>query len=313
MQGARSSGSEAYFLCAAANQGEWNAADGRHAAPGLAKRGPPLPVRGSNPDPVPPARGSPVKKTGRKTKRDWAVGCAGFGVKLEDYFEKFGAVEVQETFLEPPARRTLERWRRMAPESFAFVVRAWQLLTHPEDAAGYRRMRCLPEWAEKARVGFFRPGDQLRRAWESVRETCEVLAARAVVFDTPASFTPGPEHRENLVRFFSDLPRGREHLVWQPEGMWEEEEVASLCKELELIPAMDPLVSSLSPGKVFYFRFPTRTRVRGRYTEDDFFRIVQALEAKKRAGKEGFFIWSAPDGWLDARRFQSWLATGQSS
>ena len=36
MQGARSSGSEAYSLYAAANQSERNAADGRHAALGLA-------------------------------------------------------------------------------------------------------------------------------------------------------------------------------------------------------------------------------------------------------------------------------------
>jgi len=245
---------------------------------------------------------------GRKKKRDWGVGCAGFPVKLESYFEKFSAVEIQETFFDPPARRTLERWRRMAPEGFCFSVRAWQLLTHPADSPGYGRIHSLPEWADKPRLGFFQPGDHLLRACQVMREVCGILAARAMVFDTPGSFTPGRENRERLIRFFSEFPRGPEHLVWQPEGVWEEEEVASLCKELELIPAMDPLVSSLPPRKVFYFRFPPRTRVRGRYTADDFFRILQALEAKRGSGKEGAFIWTATDGRLDAGRFQSWLS-----
>jgi uncharacterized protein YecE (DUF72 family) len=242
-------------------------------------------------------------------KRDWKIGCAGFPVSLEKYFERLTAVEVQETFIEAPAKRTLERWRRQAPDGFCFAIRAWQLITHPETFSGYRRIRVFPEWAESGRLGFFSPGEPVRRAWETVRETARILEARAIVFDTPAAFTPSPENRENLNRFFTDMPRGPEHLVWQPEGMWEEDEVEALCRQLGLIAAVDPLRGRVPRGRALYFRFPAKTTARGGYDADDFYRIVRAVEERgKRAGKEGFLIWSAPGGMRDAEKFRAWFA-----
>jgi len=245
-------------------------------------------------------------------KRNWQAGCAGFPVSLDEYFKKLTAVEVQETFFEPPAKRTLERWRRSAPAGFAFVVRAWQLITHPEVSPGYRRMRALPDWASPGQLGFFRPGDAVRRAWEILRETAEALEARAILFETPHSFTPSRENRENLVRFFSEAPRGKQHLVWHAEGMWTEAEVETLSRQLDLIPAIDPLVTPVPCGRFVYFRFPGRTRGAARYTTDDFYRILQAVEARgKRGGKEGILIWTSRDGIQDAERFRSWFTEEQ--
>ena len=240
-------------------------------------------------------------------KKEWKLGCAGFPLKLSDYFQLFTAVEIQETFFDPPGRRTLERWRRQSPAGFVFVVRAWQLITHPPAFPGYKRIRRPWEKEAKSGFGFFRPGEQTQWAWSVVQEAQEILEARAVLFQTPASFTPTREHRENLVRFFNSIQRRDCHLVWDPEGVWEEEEVEALCSDLGLVRAVDPLLNAGSHEEVFYFRMQTKTRGQGIYTPDDFYRIYYEAEgADRKDQSKGFLIWSGPKAVRDAKGFESW-------
>lgn len=58
------------------------------------------------------------------------VGLCGFTIGVAAYFETFEVVEVQQTFYDPPAPRTLERWRAQAPPGFEFTMKAWQVITH---------------------------------------------------------------------------------------------------------------------------------------------------------------------------------------
>jgi len=240
----------------------------------------------------------------------WNIGCAGFHMKVEEYVERFGAVEVQETFFDPPGLRALGRWRRKAPAGFSFALRAWQLITHPADTPGYRLVRRPLPPQEAGGYGFFRPGEPVLRAWEAVREAAEALQARAIVFRTPASFTPTRENLRNMDRFFSCLDRrGGWHLVWDPEGVWNEREVAARCADLGLVPAQDPLLSAIEPGPAFYFRMKTKVRGRGVYGPDDFHRILEtAGETDGEDRREGFVIWdTTPRPDRDAGRFQGWL------
>ncbi len=245
-------------------------------------------------------------------KRNWRVGCAGFPVKLSSYMQDFSTVEIQETFYDPPAKRILTRWRKEAPEGFAFIMRAWQMITHPPTYPGYQKIRRPWEHEAAARFGSFLPGDQTRWAWEILKEAAEIVDARAILFQTPASFTPTRVNRDNLVRFFSDIQRGKCHLVWEPEGIWEEEEIKAICSDLDLVPAVDPLVSGIAAGEVFYFRFLGKTRTRGDYSYDDFFSICQDVEASEDGiGREGFFIWKTRAAVHDGRRFRKWLGQQQ--
>jgi uncharacterized protein YecE (DUF72 family) len=241
---------------------------------------------------------------------EWKIGCAGFHMKLESYVQQFRVVEVQETFYDPPSVRTLARWKRSAPEGFSFVLRAWQLITHPPESPGYQRIQRPWKQEEAALCGSFQQGDPVRKAWETLREAAEVLDARAILFRTPAAFTPTDTHRRNMVRFFSSLDRGNRRLVWDPEGVWQEDEVAALCRDLDLIPAQDPLLHSLPPGRDFYFRLKTKTRGRGGYGSDDFYRILEKAESggDGEEDREGFVIWNTPKPDRDAKNFQAWVA-----
>lgn len=228
-------------------------------------------------------------------------------MKLSSYFQRFTTVETQETFFDPPGRRTLERWRRQAPADFVFVIRAWQLITHPFDSPGYKRIQRPLEEKDPRGFGFFRPGEQTQWAWSVVEEAQEILEARAVLFQTPAAFTPTREHRENLARFFGSITKRDYHLVWEPEGMWEEEEVEALCGDLGLVRAVDPLLNASSHEEAFYFRLPTKTRGRGTYSQDDFYRIFCEAEGEgSQSRREGFLIWGGPKAARDAQKFRSW-------
>jgi len=239
----------------------------------------------------------------------WRIGCCGFPLKLDAYVRKFSAVEVLETFFDPPKPRTLERWQRRAPTGFAFILQAWQLITHPHTFSGYNRIQRDWDREAKEHFGLFRPGEHTLRAWDVVREAAEVLDARAILFQTPASFTPTRENRENLVRFFSLIDRGDgRHLVWEPGGGWEEEEVSALCKDLGLIPARDPMINQGRFSGTFYYRLQPKTRGRGIYTQDDFHRIFLEAEGEEAEGREGFLIWNGPKAARDAQSFQTWLA-----
>jgi uncharacterized protein YecE (DUF72 family) len=248
-------------------------------------------------------------KAERRQGSGWRVGCAGFPMKLSRYFETFGLVEVQQSFFDPPTERALARWRKGAPEGFVFTMRAWQLITHPPTYPGYRRIRRTWDQAARLRFGSLQYTEQTRWAWTIMRRAAEVLDAKAILFHTPASFTPTRENREDLVRFFDSIERGPFHLVWEPDGVWDDEETEALCGQCGLIPAIDPLMSMPCSGEIFYFRMREKSRGRGAYTEEDFFQIHGQAMAGCDQGREGFFIWQTPDAARDAQRFAKWCSS----
>ena len=52
------------------------------------------------------------------TPRSVRVGCCGFPISLRHYAEEFAVVEVQQTFYQPPALHTIEKWRGAVPGAF---------------------------------------------------------------------------------------------------------------------------------------------------------------------------------------------------
>ena len=105
-----------------------------------------------------PSRSSPPRPS------SVAVGCSGFNTARAVYFQTLSAVEVQQTFYQPPRVPTLARWREEAPADFAFAVKAWQLVTHTPSSPTYRRFRRPLTDAERADAGSFRDTDLVAAA-----------------------------------------------------------------------------------------------------------------------------------------------------
>jgi uncharacterized protein YecE (DUF72 family) len=147
-----------------------------------------------------------------------------------------GALRFAELALRPPLPRanTLASIRKALPSDFVVALRA-------------------PRSAVISARGPLREDAELIAAVTSTHEAATALQARAVIFHTPADFTPGARSKELLRAYVEKLPRVPErHYVWAAQGAWEPEEMQSLCTELGLVRAFDPLEAKSSPGEVVY-------------------------------------------------------------
>ncbi len=228
------------------------------------------------------------------------VGCCGFRKARATYYAHFDLVEIQQTFYHPPQPSTVQRWRQEAPEGFEFTLKAWQLITHSPSSPTYRRLRLtIPEEAT-GHYGAFRPTDEVFAAWETTRQQAEALEARIVVFQCPASFTPTPEHQANMRAFFSQIERGDLRFAWEPRGRWSDDQIRTLCQELDLIHCVDPFDRLPVYGDLLYFRLHGRGGYRYTYTDEDLARLNDWCQA----AREVYVLFNNVSMWEDALRFR---------
>ena len=232
------------------------------------------------------------------------IGCCGFGMARTRYFARFRAVEVQETFYQPPRPGTLARWRAEAPEDFRFTMKAWQLVTHPARSPTWRRLRERPEHPEEA--GFFRPTGTVMAAWERSRAAAGELDARVVLFQCPASFRPEPENIANLRRFFAQAARDGRRFAWEPRGAWPAETVAQLCRELDLVHCVNPLVAETVTEGFAYFRLHGVTGYGYRHSDADLARLLEIC----RGFEEAWVLFNNVAMVEDAERFRAFAGEG---
>src|SRR3954470_3307765 len=208
------------------------------------------------------------------------VGLCGFTMAFADYVREFGVVEVQQTFYEPPADATLLRWRRQAPLRFEFTLKAWQLITHEASSPTYRRLRRPLNAHERRECGSFRATPVVLDAWSRTLECAALLRASAVLLQCPRSFRATPENTARMRAFFAVAARPAGlRILWEPRGPWPPELVLELCRELDLVHVVDPLVATTVTPEHTYFRLHGVTGARHVHTDEELAAIAAALPA----------------------------------
>lgn len=232
---------------------------------------------------------------------DIRVGCCGFPKARSEYYKVFGVVEVQQTFYQPPALKTAEKWREEAPADFEFALKAWQLITHEPKSPTYRRLNLRWPVDRLAHCGSFKGTEEVLWAWDQNRKIAAGLLAKYVVFQCPASFHPSPGNRKNLKTFFEKVRRENLRFIWEPRGTWTPGEIRDLCRDLDLIHGADPFKTDPQWGQVRYFRLHGITGYRHRFSVED----LEALQKKCRGKTYCFF--NNLSMWADALAFQDRL------
>jgi uncharacterized protein YecE (DUF72 family) len=209
------------------------------------------------------------------------IGCCGFPHGMKNYFKEFPLVEVQKTFYKPMKSDTAIKWRANAPVEFEFTVKAWQLITHPPSSPTYRKAKIELE-GEKENYGFFKPTQEVLKAWEATTEVCLALQTKFIVFQTPASFKPIQENIRNLRKFFATISNGNFRFVFEPRGDWEDSLLKEICSELNLIHGVDPFARMPVTDKVAYFRLhgspPGKKMYAYKYTTEDLQKLLRICE-----------------------------------
>ena len=250
----------------------------------------------------------------RDSSRNLRVGCCGFPLSLRRYAEEFPVVEVQQTFYQPPALRTLEKWRSTVPAGFEFALKAWQLITHEASSPTYRRLREELSPQQRREAGAFRLNATVMYAWRRTLECARALESRCVLFQCPARFAPTPTNKANLRAFFREikpelLSSSRTELlqcVWEPRGEWDPGDVRQLCEELDLVHGVDPFQQNPVSGPFGYFRLHGRTGYRYRYSDQELEQLREMAEKHPSC----YVLFNNLTMLEDARRFQRLAGSG---
>jgi len=198
------------------------------------------------------------------------LGMCGFTIGAATYYRQFKVVEVQQTFYDPPANATLERWRAQAPADFEFTMKAWQVITHFGTSRTYRRLKSPFSDEERSEAGGFRLTPTVMRAWDRTLACGKILRATAILFQCPASFKATDENVLAMKEFFATIDRPADvTLLWEPRGPWPDEIVLSLCRELDLIHTVDPFVRPSLTPELIYWRLHGNKSHYARYTDDE--------------------------------------------
>lgn len=232
------------------------------------------------------------------------VGCCGFPTKRKEYCQQLKLVEIQQTFYRPPQEATAQKWRDEVPRDFEFTVKAWQEITHPPSSPTYRKAGVLIPPDEEGNFGFFRPSEQVFRAWHKTRAIAQILKARVIVFQCPASFVASDENIENMRYFFTHIDRESFVLAWEPRGHWDKDVITSLCRDLDLVHCVDPFEREAHYGRPNYFRLHGGQGYRHQYSDHEL--------AKLRAivGDSAYVLFNNLTMYQDALRFKELIERG---
>lgn len=232
------------------------------------------------------------------------VGTCGFGRRRADVFRELAAVEIQRTFYRPVATELATRWAAGAPEDFHFAVKASQFITHAASSPTYRRAgRIIPE-AEAAQYGGFQATAAVEEGWRTTLAVAEVLRAKVLLFQCPASFTPIPSNLEAVYAFFEShrTPAVR---AWEPRGPWPTHVVEKICEDVGLVHAVDPFAAEPATSGLAYFRLhgrpPGPVAYRYTYTDADLGR----LRAMAEEYDDAYVLFNNVTMHADAMRFRA--------
>lgn len=236
------------------------------------------------------------------------AGCCGFPRSQAEYHGQLGVVEIQQTFYKLPRLDTVQRWRLQAPPGFEFVVKAWQLITHPSSSPTYRQPGLLLDGPLEA-YGSFQPNRHVMDAWTRTRDVALTLKASIVLFQCPPSFEPNAANVTNLVRFFSQVDRGGMMMAWEVRGDWPVKLVQRLCQEMKLLYAVDPFAQPDPSSGTAYFRLNGKTGYGYRFTDRD----LGTLRKWCAGRPEAYCLFSNVSMWEDALRLHAMVAEADTA
>ena len=202
------------------------------------------------------------------------VGCAGYPIGRDRYWRSLAFTET-DTGKGLPRLETLAAWRADIPAGGEAALQALRTITHGPDDRGFpASARKFPK-TRQAQCGAFRESMEVHEAWMATKASAEALGAKIVVFESPASFQPGPDRLRDMYRFFKGAARGRLIFVWQPRGGEWSSMGDKVCADLGLIRAFDPLRQPPPKKGAFLYLRPGLARM-GSLSVDNMATIARA-------------------------------------
>jgi len=208
------------------------------------------------------------------------VGCCGFPVPPTRYFQDFGYVEVQDV---TPGMGTIRRWKREAPPEFRFAM----IATREIGQEGYRE------------------GTVTLAALASMKEVMRELSSATALFVAPADFAASRSNKSQVKDFFSRVRPSFEHVIWEPPPSWDADDASTLCADVNVIAARDPLAHGTGDARVGYYRMPGPAGHKSRYEDPAIEKLATLANEAKH--ERATYVFANIDMFSDAKRFRKLL------
>jgi len=151
----------------------------------------------------------------------------------------------------------MRRWRRAAPPQFEFAVVA------------------------PPNVGRLKAGAALENELHAMLAAATLLESRVLVVPTPVEVTPSKVWRDRLAKLLDRLPREERTIVWEPSGVWEQEEAAHHATKWGTVLGVDPSRDEVPAGAVVYGRLRAAGAVRS-FSRAALEKVAEAIGGERR-------------------------------
>jgi uncharacterized protein YecE (DUF72 family) len=237
------------------------------------------------------------------------VGCADLppGNVRERFFNQLSYLESSLWLTGPVKPATWKKWCTSPPGALGLVAPV--VITHPSGKGAPPHTFTVPR--EPHAWGELRDTPAVRDHVDLLARVAAEAKASAVVFHTPASFSPSQTNRDTVRRFFSETAPaekvGAALRVWRPDGLWEPRTAVALAAELGIVCALDPLILDPGgtpaafyddlPGDAVYFRVSGLGRPSRKLPEHELERLVELIARFERA----WVVFATAERFRDAR------------
>ncbi len=236
------------------------------------------------------------------------VGCCGYPVSRNKYYNFFDVIEIQSTFYKLPMVKTAIRWREEAPPNIEFIVKAWQAITHPWGMPTWRRYGKTPPPGELDNYGYLRYTVENIDAWRRIDEVRKALNTDKVLIQLPPKLSISNKNIDEIRRFLLEIGRGDVHLILEPRhDSWEHSMVKRLFEELDIVHCVDPFKGR--PWRTGGFYYLRLHGINGynygyKYTDDDLLKLSEFI-SKLRPKKATYVMFNNKYMFEDALRFKN--------
>jgi uncharacterized protein YecE (DUF72 family) len=219
----------------------------------------------------------------------WHIGAKDLRGAITAYAKRFDLLEVRveleedEASAPAPTLATLRRWRKSVPPHFDFAVVAGRQLSKVKGGAA------------------------ADRELEAARAAIDTLQARCFVLRTPADVTPTSLWRDRIAKVVGKFPNDVTRVVWEPSGVWENEDAAAQARSWDAVLAVDPTKEAVPSGPVAYVRLRALGGTRS-FGATVLARVVDAVGERR----EVFAIIETDSALAEAKRLRGLVQASRS-
>lgn len=168
------------------------------------------------------------------------VGCCGFPVAKNKYFQNLKLVEIQQTFYKLVNEDLLEKRRKEAPKDFEFTIKAFQGLTHSIKSFTWKRSGLSKEELKKIEkyVGNLKVNKVTMEYWEVMLKYAKILNSKIILLQLPNSFNDSEENIKQAKEFLKNVESSKVIIALELRG-WKKENKLKIFEEFNAIDVVD--------------------------------------------------------------------------